>query len=400
MTVNLDMVQTAALAVVVLFLGQEIRKKVKFLQKYCIPSPVIGGLLFAILALILKQTGTMSFSMDVTLQKLFMTAFFTTIGFTASLKLLKKGGIQVVLFLGIAVMLVILQDILGVVLARAFQLNPLIGLATGSVPMTGGHGTSGAFGPLFEKAGAAGATTVALASATFGLIMGSMIGGPIAKRLIEKHKLTGKSETYDISAMEEAASAREVHELIPHNLLVAASQILLAMGLGTIVSYFFELAKLTVPSYIGAMFIAALIRNLSDLTGWFSIREAEIDSIGSVSLAIFLSIALMGLQLWQLADLAVPLVVMLVAQAVLMIIFAYFVTFNLMGRDYEAAVVTSGHCGFGMGATPNAMANMQALTAKYGTAPRAFFIIPLVGSLFIDFCNTGIITFFMNFFGK
>lgn len=400
MTLKLDMVQTAALAVVVLFLGQGIKKRVSFLDKYCIPAPVVGGLLFAILALILKQTGIMTFNMDVTLQKLFMTAFFTTVGFTASLKLLKKGGVQVLIFLGAAVVLVVLQDILGVSLAKVFGLNPLIGLSTGSVPMTGGHGTSGAFGPVFEKAGAVGATTVALASATFGLVMGSMIGGPVAKRLIEKNNLLKKSNAYDKSAVMEAAASNEVRKLVPNNFMGATSQILLAMGIGTVISYLLEKSGLTFPPYIGAMFAAAIMRNMSDMTGSFKLHEDEIDIIGNVSLSIFLAIALMGLQLWQLADLAVPLVIMLVAQTVLMLVFGYFVTFNVMGRDYEAAVMTSGHCGFGMGATPNAMANMEALTAKYGVAPRAFFIIPLVGSLFIDFFNAGIITFFMNFFAK
>ncbi|MBU3146782.1 sodium/glutamate symporter [Clostridium sp. CF012] len=402
MAFKLDMIQAAALAVVVLFIGQQIKNKLVFLDRYCIPAPVIGGLIFAIITLILKVSNILIFDMDITLQKLFMTAFFTTIGFTASLKLLKKGGKGVFIFLGISIVLCVLQDITGVTLAKMFGLNPLIGLSTASVPMVGGHGTSGAFGPAFEKAGAVGATTVAMASATFGLIMGSIIGGPIGKRLIEKNNLSYPMKTINNDAVKEAAATKEDtgKQLNPDNFMGAASLILLAMGIGTIISMLLEKTGMTFPPYIGAMFAAAILRNISDSTNSFKVHLDEIDIIGGVSLSLFLSMALMGLKLWQLADLALPLIVMLLAQTVLMGMFAYFVTFNLMGRDYDAAVMAAGNCGFGMGATPNAMANMGAMTAKFGVAPRAFFIVPLVGSLFIDFCNAGIITAFVNIFGK
>lgn len=399
MVLNLDVIQTLALAVLVLLLGQGIKKKVSFLEKFCIPAPVIGGLIFAIFILISKQTGMLSLEMDMTLKSLFMTAFFTTVGFTASFKLLKKGGVQVIIFLILAVALVILQDVVGVGLAKVFSLSPLIGLSTGSVPMTGGHGTSGAFAPIFEKAGAVGATTVAMASATFGLIIGSMIGGPLGKRLIEKNNLLAKKESValDEAAITAIGSRRELNAA---SFMSGASQIIIAMGIGTILSLLLQKTGMTFPPYIGAMFAAAIIRNISDFTGSYKVFGEEIDIIGNTSLSIFLAMALMGLKLWQLADLAGPLVVMLAAQALLMGLFAYFVTFNVMGRDYEAAVMACGHCGFGMGATPNAMANMNALSEKYQPAPRAFFILPLIGSLFIDFFNAGIITFFMNVFGK
>ncbi|MGE5678196.1 MAG: sodium/glutamate symporter, partial [Pseudomonadota bacterium] len=335
---------------------------------------------------------------DTTLQKVLMTAFFTTIGFTASFKLLKKGGTKVIIFLCAASALVVLQDIVGISLAKVFGLNPLIGLATGSVPMTGGHGTAGAFAPLFEKAGAAGATTVAMAAATFGLVMGSMIGGPIGRRLIERFNLARNNSPVHTTG-QSAALETEKKELVPANFASAASQIILAMGLGTIISLLFQKLGMTFPSYIGAMFAAAIMRNISDSAKVFDIPLDEIDILGNISLSLFLSMALMTLKLWELAELAVPLVVMLLAQTVLMGLFAYFVTFNIMGRDYEAAVITSGHCGFGMGATPNAIANMEAIAGKFGAAPAAFFILPLVGSLFIDFCNAGIITTFMNIIG-
>lgn len=398
MVLQLDMIQSVALAVIVLLLGQFVRKKADFLERFCIPAPVIGGLIFAILALILKQTGIMEFQMDTTLQKVLMTAFFTTVGFTASLKLLKKGGVQVFLFLIIAVVLVSLQNIVGVSLAKVFKLNSLLGLSTGSVPMTGGHGTSGAFAPLFEKAGAVGATTVAMASATFGLITGSMLGGPIAKRLIEKHNLLDKNMKQSEAVQEAAITTETTKELIPANFSLAAFQIILAMGLGTILSTLLQKTGMTFPPYIGAMFAAAIMRNISDATNAYKTPSVEIDLLGNISLSLFLSMALMGLKLWQLADLAVPMIVMLIAQTVLMAAFAYFVTFNVMGRDYQAAVLAGGHCGFGMGATPNAIANMEAISSNFGPAPAAFFIIPLVGSLFIDFFNAGIITAFMNIF--
>ncbi|MBW9156763.1 sodium/glutamate symporter [Clostridium tagluense] len=402
MAFKLDMIQAVALAVVVLFIGQKIKNKLEVLDKYCIPAPVIGGLIFAIITLILKLSNILIFDMDITLQKVFMTAFFTTIGYTASLKLLKKGGKGVFIFLGISILLCVLQDFTGVVLAKMFGLNPLIGLSTASVPMVGGHGTSGAFGPVFEKAGAVGATTVAMASATFGLIMGSIIGGPLGKRLIEKNNLSYPMKMINSDDYKEVAVIKENTEkqLNPDNFMGATSQIFLAMGIGTIISFLLEKTDRTFPPYIGAMFAAAILRNISDSTNLYKVYEDEIDIIGGVSLSLFLSMALMGLKLWQLADLAMPLIVMLLAQTILMGCFAYFVTFNLMGRDYDAAVMASGNCGFGMGATPNAMANMGAMTAKYGHAPRAFFIVPLVGSLFIDFCNTGVITMFIDVFGK
>lgn len=402
MAFKLDMVQAAALAVVVLFIGQKIKNKLVFLDRYCIPAPVIGGLVFAIITLILKLTNVLIFDMDITLQKLFMTAFFTTIGFTASLKLLKKGGKGVFIFLGVSVILCILQDITGVTLAKMFGLNPLIGLSTASVPMVGGHGTSGAFGPIFEKAGAVGATTVALASATFGLVMGSIIGGPIGKRLIDKNNLSYPMKTIKSKTFKQVISTKENNGklLNADNFMSAAAQILLAMGIGTIISILLEKTGMTFPAYIGAMFAAAIFRNISDSTNIYKVHSEEIDVIGGISLSLFLSMALMGIKLWQLSALALPLIVMLLAQTILMGLFGYFVTFNAMGRDYDAAVMVSGNCGFGMGATPNAMANMGTMTDKYGIAPRAFFIVPLVGSLFIDFCNAGVITTFMNVFGK
>ncbi len=403
MVLALDMVQSIAVAVLVLLLGEYLVRKISFLEKFCIPAPVVGGIIFALLALILHTTGTLDFQIDGTLRVLAMTAFFTSVGFSASFKLLKKGGLKVFIFLGCAVVLVVLQDVLGVALAKVFNLNPLIGLATGSIPMTGGHGTSAAFGPVLEAAGATGANAVAVAAATFGLIAGSMIGGPIGKRLIEKNNLVEKRRalassgkaTVEIDDLEE-----KERPLVASRFSSATFQILLAMGLGTIFSTLLEKTGMTFPPYIGAMFAAALIRNISDATHAYEVPKIEIDIIGGVSLSLFLSMALMALKLWELAELAIPMLVMLVGQTLLMGLFAYFVTFNIMGRDYDAAVLAGGHCGFGLGATPNAIANMNSIAKRFGPAPEAFFILPLIGSLFIDFFNAGIITAFVNFLTK
>lgn len=324
-----------------------------------------------------------------------MTAFFTSVGFSASFGLLKKGGLKVFLFLGVAIVLVVLQNVIGVSLAKLFNLHPLIGLATGSVPMTGGHGTASSFGPLMEDAGALGANAVAVAAATFGLVAGSMMGGPVGKSLIEKYGLKSgnkKSVGFEVEQLDDS-----VKPLISQNFYTATFEILIAMGLGTIVSTF--LGKfMTFPPYIGAMLVGAIIRNISDAFKLYDVPTVEIDLIGGVSLSLFLAMALMTLKLWELADLAIPMIVMLLAQAILMFIFARFITFNVMGKDYDAAILAAGHCGFGLGATPNGIANMTSVTGRFGPSPTAFFIMPLVGSLFIDFFNAGIITFFLNMF--
>lgn len=398
MILQLNMVQTIALAVVLLLLGEFLVKRISFLSKYCIPAPVVGGLIFAILALVLRQTDTMAFEMDTTLQTLTMTIFFTSVGFSASFGLLKKGGLKVPIFLGVAVFLVVLQNALGVGLATLFNLDPLLGMATGSVPMTGGHGTAAAWGPVIEEAGIIGANSVAVAAATFGLIAGSMIGGPVGKRLIERHGLSQKKNTTATVGIETDILEETEEKLSSKKIYSATFQILIAMGIGTIISSLLEKTGLTFPAYIGAMLVGAAMRNISEGTKIYETPMAEIDTLGGVCLSLFLSMALMTLRLWELADLAIPLIVMLLGQSVLMYLYANFVTFNVMGRDYDAAILSAGHCGFGLGATANGIAVMDSVTSKFGASPTAFFILPLIGSLFIDFINSGIITAFINFF--
>lgn len=391
--IQLDMYQAAAVAALVLLLGRFLVRNLDLLRRYCIPEPVAGGVVFALAHLALRQAGILEISFDSTLQTFFMVVFFCSVGFTACFRLLKKGGLQVLLFLGIAVMMCVLQNGLGAFIASAFGLDPRLGLATGSIPMVGGHGTAASFGPLLEKAGVSGASAVAITSATFGLVAGCVIGGPTAVSRIRQKKLhsfetaTGSNEV--------VVDKNEVTGAIDSGrFLNAALCLALAIGAGTVVSAWLN-KVFTFPIYIGAMLVAAFIRNTTDMAGK-EIPMEEISTIGSFSLSLFLGLAMMGLKLWELADLAIPMVVMLVAQTVLMMVYAYFVVFNLLGKNYDAAVMTSGFCGFGMGATPNAMANMQAITQKYGPAPTAYFVVPLVGSLFIDFMNTIIITSFLN----
>jgi ESS family glutamate:Na+ symporter len=395
MQFQLDIIQTLAIAVVVLIVGEFIRKRVKVLEHFCIPAPVIGGILFSIIALLGYTTQVFTFKFDDTLKNIFLITFFTTIGFTASLKLLKKGGAQVFIFLFLSMILVVIQNALGIGMAQLFGLHPYIGLAIGSTPLVGGPGTAAAFGPLLEQnGGASGAATVAMAAATFGLVVGSLTGGPIAKRLIDKHKLN-KKEAKDESAL---SLADQIRSLNGDSLLSSAIIIVIAMGLGSIISKYFVSLGLTFPPYIGGMLAAAIIRNVYDLLNKELVLE-EIEIIGNISLSFFLSMALMSLKLWELANLALPMFAILAVQVIIMALFAYFVVFKVMGKDYEAAVVASGTCGFGLGSTANAMANMDTLTSKYAKkAPRAYFVVPLVGSLFIDFFNAFAITFSINLF--
>lgn len=398
MNLSLDLVQTIAIAVLVLLLGKQLVKRIHFLEKYSIPAPVVGGFIFAILALGLRQGNILSFEFDTTLQDVAMTVFFTSVGFSASFGVLKKGGIKLILFLVATVTLVVLQNVLGVSLATLLDLDPLLGLATGSVPMTGGHATAGAFGPEIVEAGVVGADTVALAAATFGLVAGGFLGGPTANRLINKFNLSTRKDqlkTVDNAQIEEAAITEE-RPLVAGNFSTATFELLIAMGIGTVISGLIEGTGITLPAYIGAMLAGVVIRNISDVTKKYDVPMTEIDILGGIALSLFLAMALMTLKLWELAELAIPMLIMVFAQVLLMFLFANFVTFKILGKDYDAAVLAAGHCGFGLGATPNGVANMEAVTANYGPSPTAFFVLPLVGAMFIDFANSFIITFFMN----
>lgn len=387
------MYQTIAVAVVVLILGAFLKRKISFLEKFCIPAPVIGGLIFAIFTLICYSTGILEIDFDDTLKEVCMVFFFTSVGFQANLKVLKSGGKPLLIFLVLVIVLIITQNFTAIGLANLLGLDSLTGMTTGSIPMVGGHGTAGAFGPVLEDFGISGATTVCTAAATFGLVAGSLMGGPIGNRLIKKHNLleTIKNDDDTLLVEEEEKHERHFSMYVP-----AVFQLIIAVGIGTIFSKLLSLTGMTFPIYIGAMIAAAIMRNIGEYTGKITIHMGEINDLGGICLSLFLGIAMITLKLWQLADLALPLVILLAGQVALMFLFSYIVVFNVMGRNYDAAVLVAGTCGFGMGATPNAMANMQAICEKYGPSVKAYLIIPIVGSLFADFLNSLTITFFIN----
>lgn len=391
--VSFDMYQTLALAVAMLLLGAALRSRIPVLETFCIPAPVVGGLLFAIVSCVLYATGLVELSFDETLKSVCMVIFFTSVGFQANIRILKSGGMSLVIFLLCVLVLIVSQNALAVGLSHLLGVEALVGLCTGSIPMVGGHGTAGAFGTVLEDLGLEQATTLCTAAATFGLVAGSLMGGPLGRRLILKHDLLKTAvEADDTPLVEEGRKHhRSVSMYAP-----ATYQLVIAMGLGTAVSWLLSKTGMTFPVYIGAMIVAAVMRNYSEFTGNMTIHMGEINDIGGICLNLFLGIAMITLKLWQLASLALPLVVLLAGQTLLMFLFAYFVVFNVLGRDYDAAILSAGTCGFGMGATPNAMANMQVLTDKYLPSVKAYILVPIVGSMFADFINSLTITLFIN----
>lgn len=392
-TISFNMYQALAVATVMLVIGQHCVKRVDVFSRYCIPAPVIGGVIFAVVHFILRELGIVEFSMEMNLQTVFMRAFFCSVGFLASFAVLKKGGIGVLKLLFLAVSMIVIQDCIGGFGASIFGLDPKLGLSMGSISLVGGHGTAAAFGQYLENMQVDTALTVAIASATYGLIAGCMIGGPIAASKIKAYGLSSTTDVNPKSA--EVPLDLDTGALDAEKMLEAAIWLVLAIGAGTIISDVIG-RVLTMPEYIGALLAAAVFRNLADSSGR-ELPMKEINSLGNLCLSFFLAMAMISLKLWQLIDLAVPMLAILLVQTVLMFFFASFVVFPFMGRDYDAAVMSSGFCGFGMGATPNAMANMQAITRLYGPSPVSFMIVPIVGALFIDFFNATIITLFANF---
>jgi ESS family glutamate:Na+ symporter len=404
---KLDLIQTVALAGVVLFLGYGIRRLIPPLARYNIPAPVIGGLLVAGILTAARSSGTTLIEFDTTLQSPMMVAFFTSIGFAASVRLLKVGGPQVLIFFAVATLFAVAQNVLGAGMAVAMGLHPLFGVLTGSVTLTGGPATGLAFAPLFEANGVPGAATVAVAAAMVGIVMGGVIGAPIATRLIERNRLrTGHApqpvDTPVAAMLVEDLLADERLKAPPGEdeesfaLLQSVVLILIAMWLGGYLSAWFNSLGIKLPAYIGAMLVAAVLRNLDDVTGKLRVNQRVIDDIGNVALALFIVMALMTLKLWEIASLAVPMLAILAAQVALIAAICFWPIFALMGRDYESAVMSGGFCGFMLGTTANAMANMRSLVERYGPAPRAFLVVPMVGAFFIDFTNAVLITVFVN----
>jgi ESS family glutamate:Na+ symporter len=395
---------------IVLFVGYWLRRLIPPLARYNIPAPIIGGLLIAIATLVARNSGVTLFEFDTTLRDPLMIAFFTTIGFGASFSLLKVGGPMVVKFFLASTVFAILQNVLGILIALPFKLHPLFGVLSGSVTLTGGPATGLAFAPLFEKAGVLGAATIAVAAAMFGITSGGLIGGPVGTFLIERHRL--KKPRLGVRHVEFETAAEIVEQELPEPQAAAPIDedeeafillknfvvILVAMWAGHWLSQFFISLGFTLPSYIGAMFVAAFIRNVDDLTHIVGLSQRTIDNIGHVTLSLFLAMALMTLRLWDLAGLVLPLIVILIGQVILVTVVCFWPLFQLMGRDYESAVISGGFIGFMLGTTANSMAIMKSLVERYGKAPRAFLAVPMVGAFLIDFTNAMIITVFLNIF--
>ena len=396
---NFNLVETVAFATAILWLGMFLRKRIFFLSKYNIPAPVIGGVIFALASWALKDS--FSFNFDMVVKDPLMITFFTSIGLAASFKMLKQGGPQVFIFLIVASVLVLLQNVVAVVLSYATGIHPLLGMLAGSITMSGGHGTGAVYAALFEKQYClAGGMELAMAAATFGLVMVSILGGPVARRLIERNRLSKSHLNPDemtYETVDETLDPASDGPVSASVLMTTLMQITIAMSVGAFI--YEELVKVGIqlPTYLCALFVGIFIRNFSDMSGLYKVHLRLADTIGAVALSLFLALSLMSLKLWQLADLAGPMALILFGETLLMGFYAYFVTFNVMRRDYTAAVISGGHCGFGLGATPNAIANMDAITSNYGPAPRAFFVVSIVGAFFIDIVNAIVIQSFVAF---
>lgn len=377
--IELNQITTLFLAVALYLLGMALVNRIGFLNRFLIPAPVVGGLIFATLALVLKTTGIVEVSLDTSLQTLFMIAFFTTVGLGASFKLIKLGGKLLVIYLLLCGVTVFLQNVIGVSFAGLFGIDPLLGVMAGAVSMNGGHGGAAAYGQTIEDLGISSALTIGMAAATLGLICGSLSGGPVARYLIKKYDLkpaTGKIEGY---------VEKDERPIQEGSFMVQVALITFSMAVGTYLGDLFtNVTGFVLPSYIGAMFVAVIVRNLADRFIKGTVNMKEINLIGDVSLAIFLSMALMSIKLWEVADLALPLIGIILIQVIVVVLYALFVMFPLLGKDYDAAVMISGFLGHGLGATPNAMANMSATVSKYGPSRTAFLVVPIVGAFLID----------------
>ena len=414
------MIQTAGIGALALIVGMILTRRVAFLQRFCVPSPVSGGIIFSLITLVLYGWFGVEVSFDGTLKDVFMLAFFTSVGFQSNLKVLKQGGRLLVVMLTLLVVIIAMQDLMPMGITRLMGVDPLIGMAAGSISMTGGHGTAAGFASVLEGMGLNGAGTIGMAAATFGLIAGSMIGGPLAENII-RTKLTYEQTQQQDEEVDPAMAGIESDEASPsgrakristneqefQQYAKASYCIILVMAGGTILSWLLAKTGITFPTYFGALILAAITRNT---LGFISYKDdagkrvkaekmldmERIISVGNISLSLFLGMAMISLKLWELQSLALPLIVILVSQVVMMGLFAFFVAFPLLGRDYDAAVLCAGICGFGLGATPNAMANMSAVCYKYHYTVKPFLIVPIIGAMFADLINTGIITIFLN----
>ncbi|NPT42294.1 sodium/glutamate symporter [Paraburkholderia sp. 1N] len=392
---SLDTLETLMAASLVLLLGRQILARVRVLRTYSIPEPVIGGLLVALLAFALRSTLSIDVRFDTALQAPLMLSFFATIGLNADLASLKAGGRSLIVFLGAVVGLLVMQDALGIGLAWVLGQERILGLLGASVTLSGGHGTGAAWAKVFaERHGLKAATEIAIACATFGLILGGLIGGPVARFLITRYGLVPKAEP-DAEAVTGFEQPKAVRLITVDAVIETVALIAVCLAVGSTLASWLNGTAFELPAFVCVLFVGVVLRNGLAALGWYQVFERAVSLLGNVSLGLFLAIALMSLRLGDLASLALPLLAVLVVQAIAMAGYAIFVTFRVMGRNYDAAVLAAGHCGFGLGATPTAIANMQAITDRFGPSHLAFLVVPMVGAFFIDIANAIVIKLFL-----
>jgi len=397
MDIEIGLIETLLVALVILFAGYYCNSKIAFLRNNNIPEPVVGGIVFSILAAIGHIAFDLNLLFDMSFKTPFMTIFFTTVGLGASFKLLLKGGPKVVLFLLVTSMYLILQNAVGVSLALATDMNPLMGLIGGSVTLSGGHGNGATYADLFiaEYNMPGGVFELAMAAATMGLVLGGLVGGPVSKRLIKRYNL--KADEYHEELDDTVTFNPEDHDLVtPKNMMETLFIILLCMVVGHFGYVGLKEMGIVLPSFLIPLLFGVVATNFCEFSKVYTVSRACVDLWGTMALSIFLAMALMSLKVWELASLAGPMVFIIFAQTAVLMTFAYFITFRIMGKNYDAAIMAGGHCGFGLGATPTAVANMEALVARHGPSPQAFLVVPLVGAFFIDITNALVIQFYLS----
>ncbi|MGP1598782.1 sodium/glutamate symporter [Peptoanaerobacter stomatis] len=398
MNINLDPTLTLALAGILLLVGYSVKKQVNALNKYCIPAPVIGGFIFMFITFIGHKTGAFKFNFENTFQSTFMLAFFTTVGLGASISLLKKGGKLLFIYWLCCGVVATIQNTIGICVSKITGLEPAYALLSSAISMVGGHGAALAYGDTFKKLGYEIAPLVGAAAATFGLISGVMIGGPLGRRLIEKNNLKpDNSENFDTSV--ENINASSEKKLSSLDIIKNVVVILICMAIGSLVSkQIGKLIKMDFPTYVGAMFVAVIVRNVNEKTKFYRFDYPLVDGIGDVMLNLYLSLALMTLKLWELSDLFGGVMIVLACQIIFMIVIAYFVIFRILGSNYDAAVMCAGLCGHGLGATPSAIVNMTAINEKYGMSRKAMMIVPIVGAFLVDIIYQPVTIWFIKTF--
>ncbi len=397
MDINVGILETLVVALIILFSGYFCNSKIAFLRNNNIPEPVVGGILFSILAAIGHSFFDIHFNFEMSFKNPLMTVFFTTVGLGASYSLLLKGGPKVILFLGVATLYLLVQNAVGISLAIGAGMDPLMGLIGGSVTLSGGHGNGATYADLFisEYNMPSSVFELAMAAATLGLVLGGLVGGPVSKRLIKRYNL--KADSYHEELDDTITFNPDDHDLVtPKKMMETLFIILLCMTVGHVVYLELKSNDVILPAFLMPLLFGVLATNLTELSKRYTISRACIDLWGTMALSIFLALALMSLKVWELANLALPMILIILVQTIMLMMFAYFITFRVMGKNYNAAIIAGGHCGFGLGATPTAVANMESLVARHGPSPQAFLVVPLVGAFFIDITNALVIQLYLS----